>query len=583
VRRLFTGIAVCVMISVSGAVPAQETGGETTRIRGERIAVLPFVNATGHGEFDEVARSLSDTLRLIVTWSGQYDVRDMEPFDPFAPDGRATMSRRAQNSRIQAVVFGRLVEISGGRIELESAVYGSAQGRILGGDKRQAFGAFDLVEAADELLLATASALLGYQVELGALLLTPSREDVPYRVYIDGVSLGDNVRVVPQVLVGRRTVEVMIRSTAGEVPVYAADHLVRPGEALQVTFSLPAVTRREQREIMVRHSIAAGLLGDPGEYSWALEALSESRRLLSGAGPATLAAFQPEQERLETIWELEREFARLVPADFSRTAGRYEPGNPLPIMPVTDRVRRSSTDDDRRVTERVRRNGYTQYYLTWLRWAEALAENDWPEAEKILADLETLDRTYGIGDQQDRQAVAQEYRQARGDAEELGIRRRRPWPYLALGAGLGAVGYGNYLFVTDEAEGKSDSRAREIERIQWGSMAVGGVVSVASIVRIVQNNRAGENALREWSLEQHGRMMEVARRAFHPDLPGEVGAYALLLGPRGEMVTIASRAESLPALIPVAEGRPLLTGRAPVLPEDETRLMPGGVTLIPLQ
>lgn len=114
-------------------------------------------------------------------------------------------------------------------------------------------------------------------------------------------------------------------------------------------------------------------------------------------------------------------------------------------------------------------------------------------------------------------------------------------------------------------------------------MAVGGVVSVASIVRIVQNNRAGENALREWSLDEHGRMMKVARRVFDPGLPEPEGTYALLLGPPGEMVTIASRIELLPVLVPAVEGRPLLTGRAPVLPEDETRLLPRGITLVPLR
>ncbi|TVR70193.1 MAG: hypothetical protein EA427_06515 [Spirochaetaceae bacterium] len=565
-------------------LPLRAEGQETLdRIRGSRIAVLPFVNATEVSEFDRIAESASDSIRLILHWSRQYDVREMPAFNPFEPDGRTSMARIARDQRIRTVLFGRIVEIPGGRIELESAVYGTEEGRILGGARKEAFGAFDLVEASDELVITTVSALLGYNVELGAIIFSPSRSDVPYRVYVDGIRVGDNVRALPQVLTGRRAVEIVLNTAQGEIPVYSRDHLVRPGEALAVAFDLPAVTQREQVEIMVRQGIALRLLGDPSDYGWAQAALGESRELLRRSDSAALEPLRAEQDVLEAAWRLDREFMHVQPELFARQSGRYEPGDPLPVLPETQRISRSPLSGDPRVAERVRRNGYAQYHLTWLRWGESLSHNEWDEASRILEDLAVLERQYGIGGQEHRVRVNREYGNALEEAESLARRRRRPWPYVTLGIGLGGIGFGTYMYATDEVDNHSGSDRDTARIVQWGSIAGGAVISIASIARIVRNNRAGETYLREWARETHGYLMDMASRVLgDPGFPGP-GATALVLGPVGEMTTIGTGIHRLPALVTGVEGEPLSTGRAPLVSGEAARLLSPGLTILTVE
>lgn len=580
-RKLYAGVVLFLLILLPFTAAAQDVAD---RIRGDRIAVLPFVNDTGVEEFDRVADALTDSLRLILYWSRQYDVRQFEAFDPFRPDGRTQMARQARDQRMRAVVFGRIVELAGGRIELEVAVYGTEEGRILGGDSRVAFGAFDLVEASDELLLATTSALLGYPVELGAIIFSPSRGDVAYEVYIDGASVGENIRALPQVLAGRRRVEIMIRTTEGEFPVYSADRLVRSGEALEVAFSLPAVTRMEQSEILLRQSVASRLLGEPKDFPWALEALSESRKLLDQADQHVFQPLLERQDQLETIWRLEREFAELDPKEFGLDAPQYPNGDPLAALPIARRVGASQRTDDRRITERVLRNGYIQYHLTWLRWAEALSQSRWDDADRILDDLVALERHYGIGQQNHWRAVHTAYNEAREEAGLIATRRRRPWPYITLGIGFSGVGFGGYLLATDEVSSHSGSDAEMVEWIQWGSIAAGSVITVASIARIVSNNRAEEAFLREWARVEHGRLIDTAEKVFDPSSsPDDSNTHVLILGPIGELITIGSRVETLPLLIDAEQGSPVRTSRAPVVPDDATRLLTPGTTIFAVE
>lgn len=579
-RRIQAAIALLLVVWLPLQADAQDV---LDRIRGTRIAVLPFVNATGVAEYDRIAASVTDALRLILYWSRQYDVREMQPFNPFEPDGRTNMARTAREQRIRTVLFGRIVDIPGGRIELESAVYGSEEGRILGGARKEAFGAFDLVEAADELVFTTASALLGYDVELGAILFAPSRSDVAYRVFVDGILVGENVRALPQVLVGRRTVEITLNTARGDIPVYSRDHLVRSGEALEVVFTLPAVTRREQTEIMLRQGIALRLLGNPADYGWAQEALAESRELLARSDSTALDPLRSEQDVLEAAWQLDREFMSLKPHLMARETGRYTPGDPLPLLPETRRISRLSLAGDQRVAERVRRNGYAQYHLTWIRWGESLADNRWDEASTILEDLSVLERTYGAGGQEHWSRVNREYQEALREAEALAQRRRSPWPYVTLGIGLGGIGFGAYMYATDEVDNHSGSDRDAAEILQWGSIAGGALIAVASVVRIVRNNRAGETYLREWARESQGYLMGLAAR-----LPGEgdpVGpeARALVLGPVGELITVGSEIHRLPALVRGEEGKPLATGRAPLVGGEATRLLSPGLTILTVE
>lgn len=597
-------IWIAVAIGLVGAAAALAQTGERVQLDAESITVLPFVNASEDPQWDSLAAAMSSTIRLSLALSGQFDYREVEPFDPYAERGLIQLSRTARENRIDAVVFGRISRQANGRIALTAAVYGQEQGRVIGEETREAFGDFDVLDAADELVLLSTSAILGFRVDYGALLLKPNRRDVPYRVYIDGHVVGENLDAVAQVLVGRRTIEIAVLGRRDERFVYSADRLVRPGEAIDISFSLPDAAVGEADEIAVRHEFADSLLGQYEDIEIAREALAESAALIPREWGESLEGDALEQAVLETAWSLEEEFVSLDPARYSPD-GEYTPGSPFVFVEFADTVAAmpESVRADRRVRERVERSGAAHLLLLQLRWARLLAEERWEEALSLLDDMEAVEQRFALARYLDVSQLRRGLVDAFAGYEAYRGRGARPWPYLSAAVGLGAAGYGGYLLATDAVGDKYDDanaihdrysaatdpaeatslrqdandaydEAELLEIVQWSSIVVGGVVAIASVIRGIQNRRAGDTYLRRWARERHGRLLAVADQVFdRGDDGGKAVVSLVVLGPSGETVVIEQRVDLLPLVVDAPPGRAIVTSRPTVVTEDGSRLV----------
>lgn len=202
-RPLKRILVLTVAALISGPLAAQQEGQRTEQ-RLDRIAVIPFVNTTEFDQWDLLARDMTETVRLTLALGERFDVVDPDTsgIDPYAPEGPLELRRIAEARRIDGAVIGRISELDNGRVELETSVWSNLTGQIIGSERREAFGSFDILDAADELVSLTTSAMLGYRVDFGGIVLTPSRNDVEYSVSIDGNAVGTGVRSIPQVLVG---------------------------------------------------------------------------------------------------------------------------------------------------------------------------------------------------------------------------------------------------------------------------------------------------------------------------------------------------------------------------------------------
>ncbi|MFW5643006.1 MAG: hypothetical protein ACOCYQ_03170 [Alkalispirochaeta sp.] len=585
----------------------------------ERIAVVPFVNTTGVEQWDALGRATAETIELTLRLSGQFDLSEIPGIDtinPYAPDGPVRLREIAEEHRLDAAIVGRISDLENGRVELQAAAYSAVTGTIIGEETREAFGSFDILDAADELVILASSAFLGYHVDFGGIILQPSREDVPYVVYIDGVPVGRNIASVPQVLTGRRTIEIAVVTGRGEQYVYSADRLIRPGEAIEIAIGLPAVTNAEQVQIRASHDLARNLLGQPEQYLTAFEALSASRQLLRESTSTALDPLRDIQSELETLWQLDEELYRLRP-DLYGPEGEYVTGKPLSMMNGTAALAESYQDGDERseIRRRIVRNGAAQYHLLHIAWAAALGRAEWDRAQEIFADMETVLRHYGLDNETDFRRDENAWNLAQQEAETYARRRRRPWPYFGLAAGLGGIGYGGYYVATDQIGGYVDKgddfydeyeaatngaeatelresaeeqydRAENAEFIQWTSFAAGGIVAVLSTWRIISNRRADEVLLRDWAQANYGGEIALADKLFSGEIAdrstsagpnrrnGEEydSSMVLVLGPAGEVVHLENRPRIFPFLEAIDSGRPIVTDRPPVVDDDRTRI-----------
>ena len=245
----------------------------------ERLTVAPVINGTERSEWDRLAEDMSDTLRLSLALSGNVD---LVPFpaeieDPYSLSGLRGLREFTRQRRLDGAVIGRLRPGDGSQLELELSVWSPQRGGIVASETRTAFGDFDVLDAADELVVVAISEILGYQVDFGALRLELPDSFPPYQVRIDGVPLsGDAPRTVARVLTGRRTVEVVAATATGSRLVYTREHIIRTGEVTTVEVSRPRLSEREILQIRERHRFAEQNLGQIDQTSAVFAALEEA-------------------------------------------------------------------------------------------------------------------------------------------------------------------------------------------------------------------------------------------------------------------------------------------------------------------
>lgn len=624
-------LVVCIAALSVSSVAAQATkSGGVQGFEAERLAVLPFVNTTDVDQWDALGSAMADTIELTLRLSGQFDVAELDgidPLDPYTPEGTVRLGRIADERRLDAAIIGRITSLRNGRVELQAAAYSAETGEIIGAETREAFGSFDILDAADELVVIATSAFLGYEAGFGGIIFEPSRPDVPYRVYIDGIDVGTNLASVPQVLTGRRTIEIAAITTQGEQYIYSADRSIRTGEAIEVEFSLPAVTSSEQREIRTSHDLAIELLGRPEQYLVAFEALQQSRQLLMASQSTSLDPLRDTQSLLESVWRLEEEMYRLGPDDYIGDE-EYEIGQPTSVIAGTSAIVSTAADAqlaERMVRDRIIRNGSAHYYFLHLLWTEALAAAEWERSEALLDDMDALIETYDLPFESQLRRDRAEWRKAKNESAVYRRRSRRPWPYAGLAVGLGGIGFGTYSIVTDqigqyESEGDDyydeyqlattgveAERLREdaedayddaefAEFVQWTSLAVGGVVAALSTWRIIHNRRAERTFLADWATARYGQEISLSERVFSAsfvesigdatriDDPDEDGLVEILvIGPPGEVVHLNGQPRVFPFMTEQPIGETLASDRAPVVEADRTRIFVEEFSIIVLQ
>ncbi len=578
----------------------------------ERLAVVPFVNQTGNAQWDVLAASLTDTILLTLRLAEQVTVRDIGTPDPFSDAGRAEIVRAGRESRLDAILVGRLGLAEADRVTIETGLYAPSANDVVATESRTAFGAFDVLDAADELVVAVTSAITGYPVDFGALILEPSRADVVFRVYLDGALVGENINGIPQVLVGERRLDVTVVSRAGEQLVYSADLLIRAGEANTVSFPLPEITRTEADMIDTRIAFAERNFAVSGAESAVQAALDEVRDLIAGADrPGDEAALV----LVQSLVDVEREFRRIDPAGYLFADSALRASEAIPVAWT---FRKDLQNGGDKLGKRIRRTALAHLHMTRIAFALTLSESNWERADLLLDEIEQTQAEFGLGDAVLSERQINAYREARETSDRLVRRRRRPVPYLLSLVGAGGVGYGSYLVYTDAvgetiddadalyeeylaagpdtvstkrraAEEKYDE-AEFTELVQWSTIGAGAVTLVTGLLLAVRNIRQSDTYMRDWADDRYPRLMAVANgvaeyleddgRGRRSDTGEAERADLLIVGPESIVTLPDGGVDAMPLLVSVPAGEALVLDRAAVVPSDSTRVWERGFHLV---
>lgn len=567
---------VLLVVGTAATATAQEP------FRGEQIAVVPFQNLTGDDQWDALAAAMTETIRLTLAIDGQYRVRDVAEIDAYAADAPVRLREAATDARLDGIVFGRIARTAEGRFELESSLYGAEVGWIVGSQTREAFGTFDLLDAADELILVSMGALVGYAVDFGALRFEPLGGDAPYRVTIDGVAIGDNVTAAPQVPAGSRRVDVEALQDGTYQFVYSAMVDVRPGEAQEIAFALPSRRTLSPGAVQRLHRVASALLDSGAPLVEAEAALEEADRLL-GDALDRFPDLARERERIVRRIALEREFRQLDigaygagedPALLRRRVGLAEEWVSRSGDPVLASIARRTMD--------------AHLHLIRLGWIHRVAQGDWDEADAYLSEFESASRMYDSGLAQRAREDRRLFDSARSGFSRLLSRWRRPLPWIVAATGIGAgvasiSGLDAELYEWADGRGLIPEVALTVPVsaavVEFAIFTVGAYASGVAATRIARNFVVDEGYTEAWIAENYARLASIAQRVFEAD---DSEALALIVGTEGTVRT-PDTLELLPALVAVERGRPLSISRAPVVSTDLYRPVTVGLTVIPVR
>jgi len=209
-----------------------------------RVAVLPLMTDEHDGALSGVGEATRDTLELVLAMIGRYELVDVDEFPAgYTVDSLTTL---AQANSLTTVVFGTAGYVNGS-YHFELGVFDSQQMEVTRRESGTAQSVFDVFDVADDLALKLVESFSNVRMTFGRLMLRPEGEG-QYDVRLDGRSLGQGVRVVPRVLVGRHEVSVVQQRPSGNVAIFGREVDVREGATEEITFRLPFLTVPEEQQ-----------------------------------------------------------------------------------------------------------------------------------------------------------------------------------------------------------------------------------------------------------------------------------------------------------------------------------------------
>ncbi|MFP4427129.1 MAG: hypothetical protein ACLFPP_11800 [Spirochaetaceae bacterium] len=530
-----------------------------------RVTVLPVVNATGLTQYESVALTVTDTIRLTLELLGSYEVVVAEE-ETVSPELTfEDVEALSEFLHVDDVVFGEVRLGSEGEIVFDMSLFDRAEGEIVLRDEWMAEGVLDVFATTDRLVQEFVSNFSGVRIGFGSIRFVPSRTNADYRVFVDGVHAGDNIEELERVLIGDRSVLVRQVSIGGETTILEEQLFVEEGGTLSLELELPEVTRADVEYVAARRTVIDEHLPQPYDLEGVASAVAQLDAFFSEAPDAL-----PDQRSRHGYdylrLELARDFYRIIQFPYLEN-GRFSltDGDADELLGLSGQVLQEQeyrSDEARMVREEASRNVAAMYEMCRLSAAYLLSAEQYDRfyepynGVRLIVSRTTLPYRYPGEVGRSRSASERYHR--------LDRRRKPMWHWLAAGLGVAAAGTGGYIYVTDpispllneaneleeeydaatdveelltlrsEIEGNYDE-ANTLETVQWAGLGAGtGLLATAVVSRILTLGRP-ERKTERFARENYPVEMAAAEGVFVEEYgPGEAG---LLVFNRGKTVS----------------------------------------------
>lgn len=529
-----------------------------------RVTVLPVENATGRGQYDGAAVTVTDTIPLTLELIGEYELLSLSTDRLPTTITPESVGELAATEGIDNVIFGEIRLGSRGEIIFDMSLYDRSAGEVTFREQWVAERLLDVFSTTDLLVQEFVSNFSGIRIGFGSVQFVPSRSDVDYRVFVDRTFAGRNVEELAQILIGERTVEVRQQGFSGESVIVEEEVTVDEGG--RTTFDLEFLDVIESDRAYV--SALRGAIERNLPHPQDLEVVRSSMEELDAFFREYPEVLQGEQDRHEydqLRLDLAQDYNRIVARRYLRN-GEFAVGE----EEIDELLGRSveflereedETDIDQQVTAEAERNVAALYELSLLGSAYYLSAEQYARVytpftavTHITSRTRLPYRYFGLRTRT-RSAVL-EY-------QRLDERRRPFWHWLVGMTGAGAAGYGGYLYATDApGQALDDTRTFEdaynaatdvdevvvlrdeidsgydkanfLGTVQWSSLGTGaGLLTTAIVSRAITVGRPERRAER-FARQNYPIAMVAAEQAYGREYaPGEAG---LLVFNRGRSV-----------------------------------------------
>ncbi len=284
-------LACCASVSAFAAGPVSKP----------RLAVFAFSNETGNPVYDAVCTTAGRSLLLTLRQLSLYDLETVP-----RTIGRETVQLQAaaMEQRADYLMFGA-VTAQGRNLVFRFGLFDRAKGTTSVMQQSDPVSALDLFEAIDEVIAQALDAVTGSHIGFGRVELANAGEKGTYRVLLDGIDAGTDVKELSRVLVGPHSITVVQRRMLEESEIARASFNLAEGDTYTFAFSIPYLTDPEkakiegiERDIRGRWqsaAVAAEIDAKVAEFASLLRDVSYSPRL---------ADYQNRAKQLQAEWEI---------------------------------------------------------------------------------------------------------------------------------------------------------------------------------------------------------------------------------------------------------------------------------------
>lgn len=282
-RSAALGLILILMANLPGVAQEAEGGGDFR----PRIAIIPVRNDSGEPAYDAVARTVSDSVGLVLRLLGDYAVTEVYDEPDLATvdiEDAQQIAALADGAPYEEVIFGNLIRNDQRQLEFRLNLYSAEEQGVRFAPTAVARSIFAVFDAADEITVALVSEFSDVRVGFGALEITLVEGDGLFDVFLDNTRIRNPEADLQNVLNGSYELTIRQDRLLGETVIFRQQVEIFENRTTSVEFSIPAATDEEISFLRQRSEQLIAAAADPDRIEDALLDLAEFQALTRLAG-----------------------------------------------------------------------------------------------------------------------------------------------------------------------------------------------------------------------------------------------------------------------------------------------------------